>query len=46
MSADCKEENRLAILPDGTVDKGTVFEFIDKDYEEIGEKVRKEKKHV
>ena len=44
MSADCKEENRLAILPDGTVD--TVFEFIDKSYEEIGGNLRKEKKHV
>lgn len=36
----------LTILLDGTVDKGTVFEFIDKSYEEIGGNLRKEKKHA
>ncbi len=35
----------LSILLDGTVDKDTLFEFIDKSYNEIGGSGRKEKKH-
>ena len=36
--------NWLSILLDGTVDKKTIFEFIDKSYNEINGCVKKEKK--
>lgn len=38
------KENWLTILLDGTVDKGTILEFVDKSYEAVTK--RKEKKHA
>ena len=41
------KENWLTILLDGTVDRGTILEFIDKSYESVSGNIsRKEKKHA
>lgn len=41
------KENWLTILLDGTVDKGTILEFIDKSYDNVSGNInRKEKTHA